>query len=243
MSVAFPHTAWYVKQRMKTAAQAPAREAAKQETRDALIAAGAAEFAEKGIDGPSLDAICARAGFTRGAFYVHFRDRDDLLVAVLDRILSRHQERLVPTGEDEVDLRRTILRFVALVASGEGVTVGTPQWRFRHTLAACARVPAMRERYVALQRRGIARVATAVAAGQRDGTVRGDVDPEVLAEILVTMTLGVSAATELDLPLDLLAGGAAIERLVAAGPPAPTPRRRPPGDRARSVRRRRRRSG
>ncbi|MGH7328029.1 MAG: TetR family transcriptional regulator, partial [Polyangiaceae bacterium] len=63
------------------------RDATKIETRDALIAAGAMEFAEKGVDGPSLDGICARAGFTRGAFYVHFRDRDDLLVAVVDRVL------------------------------------------------------------------------------------------------------------------------------------------------------------
>ena len=57
---------------------APAQ-AAKQETREALLQAAMAEFAEKGLDLPSLDAICARAGFTRGAFYVHFRDREELV--------------------------------------------------------------------------------------------------------------------------------------------------------------------
>ena len=44
------------------------REETKQATRDALISAGMALFAEQGLDGPSLDAICDRAGFTRGAF-------------------------------------------------------------------------------------------------------------------------------------------------------------------------------
>ena len=53
-------------------------------------------FAKHGLDGPSLDDICAHAGFTRGAFYVHFEDRDDFLVAVMDRV-----------GRQIVDLRAT----------------------------------------------------------------------------------------------------------------------------------------
>jgi len=38
------------------------------------------------LDTPSLDDICDRAGFTRGAFYVHFADREALLVAVMDHV-------------------------------------------------------------------------------------------------------------------------------------------------------------
>ena len=55
----------------------------KRETRAALLDAGLAEFAAHGLDTPSLDAICARAGFTRGAFYVHFKDREDFVVAII----------------------------------------------------------------------------------------------------------------------------------------------------------------
>jgi TetR/AcrR family transcriptional regulator, transcriptional repressor for nem operon len=58
----------------------------KQKTRAALLRAALELFAEQGLDLPSLDAICDRAGFTRGAFYVHFRDRDDLLVAAMDKV-------------------------------------------------------------------------------------------------------------------------------------------------------------
>ena len=57
------------------------RDLAKQETREALIQAGMDAFSEEGVDLPSLDAICARAGFTRGAFYVHFKDREDFFAA------------------------------------------------------------------------------------------------------------------------------------------------------------------
>src|SRR5262252_1452795 len=57
------------------------RVASMQRTREALIQAGIELFAEKGLDAPSLDEICDRAGYTRGAFYVHFADRDEFVVA------------------------------------------------------------------------------------------------------------------------------------------------------------------
>src|SRR5262245_37416602 len=76
------HTNSYVKAvaRKNTASAPPpppppptTREFGKQETREALLRAGMEMFAEQGLDAPSLDALCARAGFTRGAFYVHFK--------------------------------------------------------------------------------------------------------------------------------------------------------------------------
>ena len=62
------------------------RDASKRETREALIGAALELFAAEGLDGPSLDAICERAGYTRGAFYVHFPDRDALLVAAMEKV-------------------------------------------------------------------------------------------------------------------------------------------------------------
>src|SRR4249920_604423 len=92
------------------------RELAKQETREALIRAGMAAFTEKGVDLPSLDAICARAGYTRGAFYVHFRDRADLLVAVVEHAMTAFMDTVIATGGAGHDLERTIDRFAAAVA-------------------------------------------------------------------------------------------------------------------------------
>src|SRR4249919_2412241 len=80
------------------------RDDAKRETREALIAAGVAAFAEEGIDAPSLDSICARAGYTRGAFYVHFKDRDDFLIAVMERAIGGFLDALTPSGEAGRDL-------------------------------------------------------------------------------------------------------------------------------------------
>jgi TetR/AcrR family transcriptional regulator, transcriptional repressor for nem operon len=188
-------------------------------TRDALVAAATAEMGEKGLDGASLDAICARAGFTRGAFYVHFRDRDDLLVAVVERVLARTHADLQLTDDGTTpDVRAIIPRFVARIREGNPTAVGTPAWRFRHTLAACARIPKLRERYVALQRGAVERVGAAVGAGQRAGTIRRDVEANAIAEILVMVSLGINAALELGMPFDLNAGAAALEQLVAPRP-------------------------
>src|SRR5437762_1712024 len=89
------------------------RKEAMVQTRNALIEAGMAAFAAEGLDA-SLDGICARAGYTRGAFYVHFEDRDDFLVAVMERVGATFLEgvfagRSLPT---------TISRFVEAVVSG-----------------------------------------------------------------------------------------------------------------------------
>jgi TetR/AcrR family transcriptional repressor of nem operon len=199
------------------------RQATKDETRDALIAAGALEFAEKGIDAPSLDAICARAGFTRGAFYVHFKDRDDLLVAIVDRVLTSVQDAVIPQDDAPMDLEQTVARYVsAVVAQSPGIG-GTAHWRFRHTLAACARLPLLRERYVGLERQAVDRVARAARAGQRAKRVRDDVPAEALAEILIVLTLGISSAIDVGLPFDLLRDSAGLATLLA--PPQPRAKR------------------
>jgi TetR/AcrR family transcriptional repressor of nem operon len=192
-----------------------ARDLTKAETRDALIAAGAAEFAEKGVDGPSLDAICARAGFTRGAFYVHFRDRDDLLVAVLDRILTGFQDTVIAASDAPGDLAQTIGRFLAAIAAESPATHGRGHWHFHDTLAACARIPKVRERYLALQLEAVERIATAARAGQRAKAVRDDVRADTIGQILILLTLGIGAALEIGMPIDFARGGAALQTLLA----------------------------
>lgn len=188
------------------------RDATMAETRAALIAAGAMEFAEKGLDGPSLDAICARAGFTRGAFYVHFRDRDELLVAVVERVLVGFQEAVLAGDDDDVD--GTVARYLAAVAGGSPGAHGVGKWHFHDTLAACSRLPKLRKRYVELQTVAIERLALAAARDQKAGRIRADVDAKALAEILVVLSLGVTAALDVRMPFDLAGGGMALATLL-----------------------------
>src|SRR5690349_5506869 len=61
----------------------------RQMTRDALVDAAAEVFVRRGFDAASLDEIAETAGFTRGAIYKHFDNKEDLFLAVFDRVNDR----------------------------------------------------------------------------------------------------------------------------------------------------------
>lgn len=65
-------------------------------TRERLIDAALAVFAEEGVGGASVERICDVAGFTRGAFYSNFESKDALCLAVLQR---QADENLVSVRE------------------------------------------------------------------------------------------------------------------------------------------------
>lgn len=64
-------------------------------TRQSLVSAARELFVAKGYAGTSTPEVAVAAGLTRGALYHHFRDKRDLLRAVLDR------EARAVTGEIE----------------------------------------------------------------------------------------------------------------------------------------------
>lgn len=199
------------------------RAQAKQETREALIQAGLEAFAAQGLDAPSLDAICARAGYTRGAFYVHFKDRDDFLVAVMEHVLGGFLDAVIATGDEAHDLDHTIDRFASALANAVPADRGRPAnpllgpVQLFRLIDAAARSPAIRGRLVAIIDEAIGRVEAAARSGQVRGTVRPDVEPRVGAQILVVTALGLMGAIELGVPLDFAALRAAVGQLLGRG--------------------------
>lgn len=55
------------------------------ETRRRLLTAAYEVFAEQGFGHASVERICERAGFTRGAFYSNFRSLDELFLAIWEQ--------------------------------------------------------------------------------------------------------------------------------------------------------------
>jgi AcrR family transcriptional regulator len=188
------------------------RDQAKQKTREALIHAGLALIAEEGLDGPSLDAICARAGYTRGAFYVHFADRDDFLIAVMERAGGQFLDAVIGAG-----LAPTVQRFVAALASGAYPISKRGGVRPYQLYDACARAPAIRARYVELIRQAIERLAVVVAAEQRAGGIAGEVAAPDVAALLLALAIGAHTLLDLELPLDFAALARAALTLLTAG--------------------------
>lgn len=68
--------------------------ARREATRQRVIDAAREVFAERGVIGGTVEDICDRAGFTRGAFYSNFTDKEDVLEALVEREHARLLEHL-----------------------------------------------------------------------------------------------------------------------------------------------------
>ena len=179
------------------------RELSKQETREALIRAGMSVFEEQGVDLPSLDSICARAGFTRGAFYVHFKDRDDFLGAVLDRVIADFVGTVIASGGTADDLAQTIDRFVSTAAAGKLPLSGNHRLVAHLMSRGMQRADRMRNRFRSLLEGAITLLAQAAEAGQKAGKVRSEVPPQMIAGILVALALGLITLIDAGVRLDI----------------------------------------
>lgn len=58
-------------------------------TRQRIVAAAVALFAEQGFDATSVTEVVARAGVAKGALYHHFASKDDLLYEVYRELVER----------------------------------------------------------------------------------------------------------------------------------------------------------
>jgi AcrR family transcriptional regulator len=83
------------------------REESRARTRDLLIESAAALFAERGVNGTSVEQIAERAGFTRGAFYGNFSDKHELVRELLQRRTEQElaEVKALPDGDGYEGLR------------------------------------------------------------------------------------------------------------------------------------------
>jgi AcrR family transcriptional regulator len=63
-------------------------------TRARLLEGALEVFAERGFHGASVEDICERAGFTRGAFYSNFASKDELVLALFQATTDRLLEQI-----------------------------------------------------------------------------------------------------------------------------------------------------
>jgi AcrR family transcriptional regulator len=66
----------------------------RRQTREHLLEAAAQVLAERGFHGASLDEVAAAAGFTKGAVYSNFKNKEDLFLALLENLHVREMEEL-----------------------------------------------------------------------------------------------------------------------------------------------------
>lgn len=103
-----------------------ARRTAEQarQTREDLLDAALDVFWEQGVSRPSLTKVAERAGVTRGAIYVHFDNKADLLGALCERYIFpaevMEEIRAQGSGDPLGTLRTWILRVLEKTSQDPG---------------------------------------------------------------------------------------------------------------------------
>lgn len=85
---------------MNESQKAP-RGRSREATRAKLLGAAAEVFAEVGLGEASVERICERAGFTRGAFYSNFASKDEMFLE-LATVVARERVSAVRARIDEL---------------------------------------------------------------------------------------------------------------------------------------------
>jgi TetR/AcrR family transcriptional regulator, transcriptional repressor for nem operon len=78
----------------------------KQATRERILEAAGRRFKKDGIDGAGVAAVMSDAGLTNGAFYAHFKSKEDLVANVLADQLHAQCQNLsaLPPGKPGLEM-------------------------------------------------------------------------------------------------------------------------------------------
>ncbi|MFJ5137807.1 TetR/AcrR family transcriptional regulator [Streptomyces sp. NPDC088707] len=88
-------------------------------TRAALLKAALETFAEHGFHATTIEQICERAGYTRGAYYSNFASKEELFLALFDEHSDRTVRRLAESIDALTAEEYTLARLAELAARVE----------------------------------------------------------------------------------------------------------------------------
>jgi TetR/AcrR family transcriptional regulator len=80
-------------------------------SREAILQAALAEFAQEGLAGARMDAIATAAGVNKALLYYYFRDKETLYGAVLDQFFVRMTKRVMGQLDGSGALGERLLRY------------------------------------------------------------------------------------------------------------------------------------
>jgi AcrR family transcriptional regulator len=122
----------------------------REDTREQVLVAAARVFARNGFHATSLEAVAEEAGFSRGAVYYNFADKEELFLELLDRRCAERAQDLRDVFADSDDDVEATSRQAQLAAQHAlDAMTGDAEWRalYMEFLAHAARDPAFRRAF------------------------------------------------------------------------------------------------
>lgn len=154
-------------------------------TRDSLLVAAALTFERVGYSGATLEEIVVRADATKGALYFHFRSKADLAHAVLAANYERW-DAIIKDAAADLDAYRTLSHMVAAIAKAhqrDPIARGAIRLLDEpDQLDRDAPTPPLD---------WVDFVTKLIRRGQRDGSIRRDLNSAASARVIVASFYGV----------------------------------------------------
>jgi AcrR family transcriptional regulator len=164
----------------------------REEVRRRILAAATEVFLERGFGGASVDEIAAAAGFSKGAVYSNFEDKDALFLALVDEEFAWRLDQLRTALEEAPDdpaagaevAGRSMMR---ALAAHQDLHVLFSEFRVH-----ADRSPATRRRFARRRRQIRATLAETVAAYAERADVELTMPADHLATVLLALTNGLA---------------------------------------------------
>lgn len=166
------------------------------ETRRLIIRSAEKVFGREGYGEASVDDILEEAGISRGAFYHHFANKQEVFRGLLnDHIKDElHELDLAAPGATLVELIKRFVEFQVkhLASEHESGALSLEFWAY------AGREEWAREAVASFHRRIREGIARALRAGQESGTIRPNIDIEGSAILLLALFEGIAVLKALD---------------------------------------------
>ena len=166
----------------------------REDTREQILAAAARVFARNGFHGTSIDAVGEEAGFSRGAVYYNFADKEELFLELLDQRCAERAQDLralfADTGED--DVAGTSRQAQVAAEHALSAMTGDSEWRalYLEFLAHAARDRAFRRRFSKRTEEMRGALEELVVARTQGVTHSLGMEPEQLAVVIDALGVG-----------------------------------------------------
>ncbi len=174
---------------MTTPAIEPKKRRSREETRQRLLDSALNVFAHNGYERATVDEIVREAGFSKGAFYVHFESKEDLFWELLDERVDLQQEMLGSALDVALTVEeneRRVLQAIFDLRRNDSLSPAI----FLEFTAHAMRNEKVRARLAEMYGRWHAFVVQILTAGREAGLVRTDVEISVLAAVLMSVIEG-----------------------------------------------------
>ncbi|MCU0568788.1 MAG: TetR/AcrR family transcriptional regulator [Oculatellaceae cyanobacterium Prado106] len=103
------------------------------------IKTGLAVLAESGVETVRVEPLAKRMNVTKGSFYWHFKDRNDLLEAILAEWVEIDTNRIIEqVNRLDADPKTKLLRLFELAIADDGLTPGLADGSIENAIRAWA---------------------------------------------------------------------------------------------------------